>query len=178
MFSLTWIAEGGGAAAFKEAGAIEWAQLSMVLIMGLLFLRESFVTGSLRELFIIFACLLLFVSIRELDFVLDDIPGVSWKYAYVLVVYAVYVGYSRFASFKEQVARFTRFGAFPLLWAGFIIAIPFAQLVGNGDFLRALVEDYSRDYKRVIEEVGELMGYLLMLLGSIEAVIQSRSRSA
>jgi len=178
MFALAPIAEQGGVQAFKEAGAIEWGQLSMLLIMGLLFLRESFATQQMRELFLIFACLLIFVSIRELDFVLDEIPGVTWKYAYVLVLYAIYVGVKHSTAFKDQVAQLTHSRSLPLLWAGFIIAIPFAQLVGNGDFLRALVEDYSRDYKRVIEEVGELTGYLLMLLGSIEIVLETRAGSA
>ena len=63
---------------------------------------------------------------------------------------------------------------FFLLWAGFIIAIPVAQLVGNGAFLQAIMnDDYSRDYRRIIEEIGELMGYGLILVGSIELAIKT-----
>ncbi|MGH2270350.1 hypothetical protein ACQ9LF_00975 [Anaerohalosphaeraceae bacterium U12dextr] len=31
--------------------------------------------------------------------------------------------------------------------------------------------DYHRDYKRVIEEITELFGYLIFLLGAIETVL-------
>ena len=178
MFSLPWIAQQRGAIGFREGGPIEWAQLGMIISMGLMFLRESFVTRQLREIFIIFFCFLAFVSFREIDSLLDRVSWLSWKYAYALILYAGFVGYSNFQAFKVQVARFIRFRAFSLLWAGFIIAIPFAQLVGNGDFLQAIViTDYSRDYKRVIEEVGELMGYLLMFLGSVELLLEVRAEA-
>jgi hypothetical protein len=176
MFSLSWLAQQRGAAGFKENGPIEWAQLIMIVFMGLIFLRESFVTRRLREIFIILACFLAFVAIREMDSYLDRVPWVSWKYGYALILYAGLVGYSNFQSLKIQVAHFINFRAFLLLWAGFIIAMPFAQLIGNGDFLQAIVAtDYSRDYKRVIEEVGELMGYLLMFIGSVEVILETRA---
>jgi hypothetical protein len=176
MFSLPWIAREYGAAGFKEGSPVEWTQFSLIMLMGVLYFRESFVTRRLREIFIIFACFLAFVAIREMDSILDRIPLVSWKYAYVLILYAGYVGYSNFQTCKGQVTQLINFRGFSLLWAGFIIAVPFAQLVGNGDFLQAIVvTDYSRDYKRVIEEVGELMGYLLMFLGSVEIVLETRA---
>jgi hypothetical protein len=34
--------------------------------------------------------------------------------------------------------------------------------------------DYMRDYKRVIEELGEFLGYLFIMIGSIEAVLQRK----
>ena len=81
MFSLPWLAKNYGAVGFRESGLIEWAQLSLIISMCLLFLRESFVTRELREIFIIFACFLAFVSFRELDSYLDRVSWATWKYA-------------------------------------------------------------------------------------------------
>ena len=74
-----------------------------------------------------------------------------------------------------QIEQFIRTRSFALLWCGFIVAVPYAQLVGHGNFLELLMgDDYMRDYKRVIEELGELLGYLLIMVGSLEAVLQRK----
>ena len=36
-------------------------------------------------------------------------------------------------------------------------------------------DDYNRDYKRVIEEILEVMGYALLLIGSFESIVQLRT---
>ena len=65
---------------------------------------------------------------------------------------------------------------FAILWAGFVVAIVFAQLVGHGPFLKELMgDDYVRDYKRVIEELGELFGYALLVMGSVESLLEVSS---
>ena len=38
-------------------------------------------------------------------------------------------------------------------------------------------DDYLRDYKRVIEELCELLGYMLILAGSIEAILQEKEEN-
>jgi len=57
------------------------------------------------------------------------------------------------------------------MWCGFVIAVPFAQMVGHGEFLMEVMgDDYVPHYKRVIEELGELVGYIIMLVGVAELV--------
>jgi len=78
---------------------------------------------------------------------------------------------------KRQIAHFLPSPAFTMLWAGFVVAVPVAQLLGHGSFLKSLMgDDYIRSYKRVIEECGELIGYMLLLAGSVESVINMRIR--
>jgi len=46
----------------------------------------------------------------------------------------------------------------------------------HGAFLQLVMgDDYNRDYKRVIEETLETMGYILILIGSFESVLQLRT---
>jgi len=56
-----------------------------------------------------------------------------------------------------------------------MVAFPFAQLVGHGAFMQVIMgDDYSRDYRHMIEEIGELMGYGLLLIGSFELIMETR----
>jgi len=76
-------------------------------------------------------------------------------------------------------AQFLATHSVVVLWAGFLIAVPLGQLVGHGDFLQTLMgDDYLRDYKRVLEETFEVMGYILMLAGTVEAAVELRCPSA
>jgi hypothetical protein len=65
--------------------------------------------------------------------------------------------------------------AFLILWCGFLVAIAFAQPFGHQQFLRLIMgSDYSRFVKNVVEEAGELVGYMLTLIGTIETVWECR----
>ena len=72
-----------------------------------------------------------------------------------------------------QIAAFLRTPAFVMLWAGFVIAVPLAQLVGHAPFFRLFMDEvHVRDIKRVFEESGEFMGYLILLFGTLESLLQ------
>lgn len=174
--SLPWVAQYREAAAFKENGAIEWLQFGILVAISLMFLREAFVTRRFHQIFVLLACFSAFAGVREMDANLDKlIPWVGWKFGYLLILYAGFVVYSNTQTLRRQITPCLNSRGFLLLWAGFIVAIPFAQLVGNGAFLQAIMtDDYSRDYRRMIEEIGELMGYGLLLIGSYEMILQTR----
>lgn len=174
--SLPWVAQYREAAAFKENGAIEWLQFGILVAISLMFLREAFVTRRFQQIFVLLACFSAFAGVREMDANLDKlIPWVGWKFGYLLILYAGFVVYSNTQTLRRQITPCLNSRGFLLLWAGFIVAIPFAQLVGNGAFLQAIMtDDYSRDYRRMIEEIGELMGYGLLLIGSYEMILQTR----
>ena len=78
--------------------------------------------------------------------------------------------------FLGQLGRFLATHSVVVLWAGFLITVPLGQLIGHGDFLKSLMGDnYMRDYKRVLEETFELMGYILILAGTVEAAVEMRT---
>lgn len=85
------------------------------------------------------------------------------------------MAYANWRELNRQIATFLSSRAFATLWAGFIVAVPVAQLLGHGPFLETLMgDDDERSYKRVIEESGELIGSILLLAGSIESMVQMR----
>lgn len=175
--ALPSLAQYNDAAVFKENGAVEWLQLGFLVVASTMYFRQAIVSASYRHIFLVLASVSAFAAVREMDANIDAIlPWIGWKAGYAFIVLAGVIAYTNKEQVRRQMFQLLNSRAFSLLWAGFIVAIPFAQLVGNGAFLHAIMdEDYSRDYKRIIEEVGELMGYGLLLLGCFELILQNRA---
>lgn len=176
--SLPVIIGYGDIIVFSENGPIEWLQFALIAVSAaiLLFSSGAKVCGF-RELFYILALLAMLAAIRELDLILDRlIPVAGWRLpAGLCAITGILIYWRKQDTLTAQMTAFIGTRAFSLLWCGFIVTVPVAQLVGHGAFLRLLMgDDYVRDYKRVIEELGELLGYLLIFIGSIEAVLQQK----
>ncbi|MFO8165638.1 MAG: hypothetical protein R6T98_14045 [Desulfatiglandales bacterium] len=149
----------------------------MLLVTSSILIAGCSVISAFRELFLFLATISTFAAVRELDSLLDKvIPWIGCKIGFVILLYAVGVAYSNRNKVKWQIAQFLSSRAFAVMWAGFIVAVPVAQLLGHGPLLESLLGDnYDRSYKRVIEESGELVGYLLLVAGSIESVLQMKA---
>ncbi|EIC28384.1 hypothetical protein Metal_0534 [Methylomicrobium album BG8] len=176
-FSLPMLVRYGVEAIFGENGPLEWVHVGLLLGASMIFLSTTTAASDFRELLIILASVSGFAAIRELDGLLDVwLPWISWKFSFILILYAVYLGCANRDKFRWQFAHFMSTSAFSVLWGGFIVAMPVAQLFGHGPFLQELMgDDYQRFYKCVIEESGEFVGYLMLLAGSIETRIQMKA---
>ena len=172
--SLPVVIEYGDVTVFSEDGPIEWLQIMIVLVSASVFwVNSRSKECEYKQMFWIIALILFTAAIREMDLIFDRlIPVAGWQLpAAWSVMGAIIIYWKKKDVIVSQVSDFVRTRAFALLWCGLIVAVPYAQLVGNGKFLQLLMgDDYIRDYKRVIEELGELLGYLLLMIGSIEAV--------
>ncbi len=176
--SLPVVIEHGDFIVFSENGPIEWIQLAIIFTSMILFLLDSRLKiCEFKHLFLILGIVQACAGFRELDLLFDRfIPVLGWKLPVILCLIVIaLVCHKNNKSILVQANGFIRTRSFALLWCGFIIAVPYSQLVGHGKFLELLMgNDYLRDYKRVIEELGELLGYLLIMVGSIEAVLQRK----
>lgn len=163
---------------FRESGAIEWVQLLVLALSAIILLLSALHKQcDARELFCILSLLAISAVIREFDSRLEQlIPIGGWKLPAICCVIAGFAIYGkRKNELFNQIACFVNTKSFSLLWCGFILAVPFAQLIGHGKFLQSLMgEDYVRNYKRVIEELLELLGYILIFIGSVETVLQQK----
>jgi hypothetical protein len=175
--SLQLIVQHGDIVVFEENGPIEWIQFGCLVAASSVLIAGSSVISSFRELFLLLASISAFAAVRELDSLLDKaIPWIGWKVGFVMVLYAAGVAYSNRNKIKWQIAHFLSSPAFGVMWAAFIMAVPVAQLLGHGPFLESLLgDDYDRSYKRIIEESGEMVGYLLLLAGSIESLLYMKA---
>ena len=162
---------------FRENGPVEFIQLGLLACAIVFFVMVAMRCRHFREFAIFCAALCGFVIFRELDALLDDmIPVIGWKIGYLVLLFGATVVFRGRSRFLLQLRQFVQLRAFAVLWAAFIIAVPFAQLVGHGAFLEAFMgADYTGNYKRIIEEVGELVGYLVIVMGALETFLQLRS---
>jgi len=175
--SLIILLQDGDITIFKENGPVEWLQFGLLFGASSLFLSGSSVIPAFRENLLLLASLSGFATVRELDTLLDAlIPWIGWKIGFAIILYAVWLAFANRNKLRWQISHFLSSPAFAVLWAGFILAVPVAQLLGHGSFLESfMADDYNRFYKRVIEESVELAGYLLIAAGSIESILSMKA---
>jgi len=163
-----------GVAFFYENGTIEWLQFSLLGASVLLFALGALCLPAHRRLAALLGCVAAFAATREMDRVLGRLlPVVSWKIGGLFLVAAGWLLLRHGRVLLPQIAAFLRTPAFVMLWAGFVIAVPLAQLVGHAPFFRLFMDEvHVRDIKRVFEESGEFMGYLILLFGTLESLLQ------
>lgn len=171
--SLPLVAMRGGLEFFVEGGPLENTQAGILGVSAILFLWAARRAPEWKVCFWICAVCAGVAFARELDsFFGAFIPHVGWAVPGALIL-AVggWPTWKNRGRLKQELPPFLSHRTFALLWAGFIIAVPFGQLLGHGNFLEMLMgADYDRYYKRAIEEIAETMGYLLILSGSVEAL--------
>lgn len=112
-----------------------------------------------------FACLL----IRELDFAFDRIRHGVWFYC-VLAVFIVCVGQALKTPSRSvsAIAAYCREPGFFLIFSGLLVLFSFSRIFGMQVLWRGLMqEDFVRIVKDMVEEGVELLGYTLILLGTL-----------
>lgn len=161
---------------FKENGTFEWLQFSMLCLSSSILLTVARLRSASGLLCLMMASVTALAACRELDKVLDSlIPILGWKVAFAFPLMALLVAWPWRRNVLAILVRFANTHAFATLWAAVIIAVPLAQLVGDGTFLQTLLQDdYNRIYKRVFEEACEGAGYLMLIFGSIESALVLR----
>ncbi len=177
FLTLPKLVEVGDITIFKEHGVIEWVQIKLLAIAAFLFLAASMAYGICKHAMVLLSLTCMFAVVRELDATLDQwIPVIGWKVGIIIPVAAAGYAWKHRRALRDELAQLITTRSFGMLWVAFVVAVPFGQLVGHGTFLQMVMgDDYTRMYKRVIEEMCELVGYLLILIGSIEMHVQLRA---
>jgi hypothetical protein len=178
--SLPLVIHHGDIALFREGGLVEWLQVGLLVGACGVFLAGAWKIARFRDLFLVLAAVAALAVFREMDTLLDKlIPWLGWKIGTVTIPLAGALVYAHRHQVGWQMAQFLASPAFAVLWAGFIVAVPVAQLLGHGPLLELLMgDDYKRGYKRVVEESGEFVGYLLLVAGSVETLLSMKAAQA
>lgn len=176
---LPAIASRGDVTLFLEYGVAEWLQFAMLMAATLLFALGSNSRWCPK---VCLACAFLtgIAAVREMDSYFHSIiPSGGWGWpAGCLALVGALLLWRRRSMLYEQIGVFAGSRVCAILWCGFIIAIPFAQLVGRADFWQAIIgDDYNRQYRRVFEELAEALGYFMLLAGSIEVFFENREEA-
>lgn len=161
---------------FDEGGPVECAQFALigtvVALLGVTAWRWP------RAGVVLWPCAAIaaVAAVRELDSTLDDwFPLGGWQlFAAALVAAAAALVYRRRRHFWSHLLGWLHTPAAGLIWAGAVVVLIFAQLIGQADLWHSVMGDaYERGFKRTVEESAELFGYALILLGTIEAAFHA-----
>ncbi len=165
----------------SEDGAIEKAQVMFALATAGLLMLAAGRREDLRTLLRLAALAALFAVIRELDGFLDELwfKG-AYKYLNAPVLVAMLVIAVRHR--LELAAELKAVGlplSFVLMFLGFFLVVGYSQVLGQKELWQAAMgEDYIRLVKNTVEESSELVGFLMMLFGAVEAAFFETRRSA
>ncbi|MDP1541250.1 MAG: hypothetical protein Q8L72_11450 [Moraxellaceae bacterium] len=124
----------------------------------------------------VMALLAAFAVIREGDAFWDRVmPAVGWElFGTLIFLGIVYVVVQGRQHFPKQVATFMGMRGMTLAWAGFMVAIPLAQIVAHGPLFQLIMgAEYMNTFKRMIEETLELVGYMMIFFSSVEHFYQT-----
>ena len=154
----------------------EFSPIEILQNLLLIFCAGSFAWIALRDrlrrpMAVAFCAVMLVCLIRELDFFLDFyLVDNLWQVlcAILLSVAAVYVARNQ-QRFSQGFRRSWPSAGLSMVIGGFILLIPFAQLVGHEALWKEILgEAYVRVVKVASEELIELGAYALITLGCIE----------
>lgn len=152
----------------SENTVIQYTQESLILLSAILFSLSAWRRPESRGVLVLVAGLFGCMFIRELNNLLDNIASGFWVYPAVLlaatcIVYARYCG----SAVLVPMAKYTQTRSYIYLSIGLLIVLLFSRVFGSGSLWRELMmSDYQVGYKKIIQEVLELQGYVLIAYGS------------
>ena len=162
----------------SEYSPVEIIQPAMLTICGLLYAWVARDCPSQRPIAFAFGGFALIAIIRELDYFFDHVVADNFWQVLVAVIAALLIVYTYRHRRRFRIAwlRLWPSPALTLLFAGATIHFGFALVVGHDPFWVAIMGDnYQRIVKLAVEEMIELMGYYLWLIGTIEYAYQARA---
>jgi hypothetical protein len=176
---LFHVVEGGSdALGTSEYSPVEIIQPGILAICGLLFAGVAIDCPSQRPIAFLFGGFALIAIIRELDYFFDRLVADNFWQVLMAVVAALLIAYTHRHRRRFRVAwlRLWPSPGLTLLFAGATIQFAFGLIVGHEPFWEAIMgDDYQRIVKLAVEEMIELMGYYLWLIGTIEYSYQARA---
>lgn len=154
---------------FGENSWTEILQEMVLLITGVFFLIIGRYDLKMRSIANLFAVFFFMCFIREFN---NQIP--FWFYLEIpLIILLGILIFMNLSKLESSILRLVDNRAVSWLVIGFLVTFVFSRFFGKTGFWEDLLENsYNRWAKNAAEEGVELLGYTLMLMGSIELLVQ------
>ncbi|MDX1482241.1 MAG: hypothetical protein R3315_11225 [Woeseiaceae bacterium] len=162
----------------SEQSPLERIQPMMLLVCAGLYGWVARDCPSQRPIAFLFGGIAIAGAIREIDYLLDDIIADNAWQLPVGIIAALLIVYTWRNRRRFRIAwlRVWPSPGLTLLFAGAILHLVFAQLVGHEPLWRSISGvGYQRIVKLAVEEFIELFGYFFWLIGTLEYVFQARA---
>lgn len=162
---------------FSERGFTEIAQSVLLAGASALLLYTRQVLRVMPSVTLLLFGLVFASLIREQDNFLDVlVADGTWQVLVTLTVLPIlYWTIRKRRLFVAEFRGYANSFSFGFFAAGFLTTYVFSRLYGRTALWEAVLqENYHRDFKNAAEEVVELFGYALILIGMFELVLLAR----
>lgn len=162
----------------SEYSPVEIIQFVMLIVCGMLYAWVAANCPSQRPIALTFGGLALAFAIRELDYFLDRFVADNFWQVVLGVVMALTIAYvwRQWRRFRIAWLRLWPSPGLTLLFAGATINLAFVHVIGHEALWMAILgDDYQRVVKMAVEELVELSGYYLWMIGTIEYAYQAKA---
>lgn len=163
-----------------EHAAVENTQAIIILMTAISFGLHAWNNSAHRSLLLLLASLALAAFIREHDAYLEaTIPYVSWYFCWLFPIAAIINIIRTRHNFGKSLTAFLQTNGYHMMVTAVIIIIPIAQCLGHRSFLADLLGDTKINtflVRRILEEPIELIGYIQILLASVESSLELRKK--
>jgi len=171
-----------GVDTFDENGIVENVQCGILIVTATLFAVIGCCHKSMRMAVMCLVGLCILGLCREQDAWFDaHLPVLSWRIGYFFPALMAIYGLWHFKTFKKEVIELLRTPAVSLMFCAMVMVIPCAQCIGHRPLIAAVMVDDNSGavfaIRRMIEETGELLGYLLIFLAAIELIFNLKKSS-
>lgn len=155
---------------FAEHGVVENIQLGLLLSSGLIFLVQLKLRPEYACVLWLLASCSFLAACRELDMFFDEhLPVISWRIGFIFPLIAFGKAYQYSYCLKKTLIRFFTSPSFYMMSCSMIIIIPVAQCIGHRPLMVNVLNTTGISaVKELFEEACEAVGYLMILLSSIE----------
>jgi hypothetical protein len=179
---LVHLATRGGVVEFgREAGPLEALHMGLQIGAVVLFAAASGRKTFGSRAFGLAAYAGVLGTVREADAHLDHLlyRGAYKVPAALLGVFALHYVWRWRRTIGTELAAWVRTPAFILAGVGAFVVLGFAQIAGQKELWQALMgSGYERGVKDAVEELVELLGYLLIFFSSVETYFLARRSAA
>lgn len=164
------------AATVQEYGFFESAQSLVLLLIALSFGAQACRNRECLPIFYCLSSLALAALVREHDAYMDQLlPIIGWSWCWIFPISGLFLLIRKRKTIGPALQAFLRSTSFHMMVAALITIIPIAQCLGHRSFLVDLLGDNQVDaslVRRILEEPIELIGYIQILLASIESIFE------
>lgn len=181
VLCLTWEAQHSPHdTLFSERSLLEYLEEAVLLLTAFLCLIMARINPEKKALAYILAGAAFIAWIRELDFLLDAyVFDGAWQFFVIVSFAALCIKlYPLRHSMLPLISDFISQKSFGIIVSGFMTVFVFSRLFGRNVFWDAVMRENSmRAVKNAAEEGTELLGYLLIFIGILELLIESRTKN-
>ena len=159
-----------------EVSLTEFLQESFLVTIVSIFGYLAFKYERIRYGMVLIAGLFSCMLIRELDFIFDQIPVLSWFHVAITVtIICFYKGIKHKESALFGLVDFCRSKSFYMMMCGLLTVLVFSRLLGMGILWRNILSgEYQRVMKNVFEEGCESYGYILCIISAVKYLCSKR----